>query len=87
MSMTMWFIGAGVVLLLWGMWYYRKLLIQSLGLKSAKREAGIHAKINEKNKEIDKKGKIKHDEIEAVDQDDMLGWLQKRFQLKDKEKK
>lgn len=85
--MIMYFIGAGVLILLWAGWYYRKLLIQSLGLKSAKREAKIHAKINEKNKEIDKAGKIKHDEIKGIDQDNMLAWLQKKMKLKNKEKK
>ncbi len=82
--MTMYFIAGGVLLLLWLGWYYRSLLIDSFGKKSVEREAKIHAKINEKNKEIDKKAKAKYDEIENVDQDNILSWLQKKMKKKEK---
>ena len=84
MNTTLIFIALGTSVLIWAGWYYRSLLIDSFGKKSSEREAKIHAKINEKNKEIDKTGKIKHDEIENIDPDDMLSWLQKKMKKKEK---
>lgn len=85
--MTLYFIGGGVLIFLFVMWKYGSLIKNTFKLKSAEREAGIHAKINEKNKELDKKAKIKHNEIENIDPDDMLSWLQKKMKPKNKEKK
>lgn len=86
MSITMYFIAGGALLLVFVMWKYGSLIKKALRLKSAEREARIHAKINEKNKEIDKKAKAKYDEIENVDQDDMLSWLQKKMKKKEEKK-
>lgn len=82
--MTMYFIAAGVVVLLWGMWYYRSLLIDSFGKKSAEREAKIHANINKENKEIDRKSKEKYDEVNKVDPDNLLDSLKKMMKRKEK---
>lgn len=84
--MTLYFIAGGVALLIWAGWYYRSLLIDQFGKKSAEREAQVHSEINEKNKIIDKEAKAKYDKVDKLDPDNLIESL-KRMRDKNKEGK